>query len=174
MERSKQERVLQAMRTYRFVDGRVQCKVKGIWSNKVATVVDGYRQHILFGGRGFGKVVAYEHDIAWLFHFGLFDGTIYHLDGDRSNNRVENLSTRAYRDDYTTSCAVTGETVRRLFDSYLDGKTIAKASVKAGVSRQVGMYHIGKMLRGEGSTYLDVESVKDYEKMFDARRGTLK
>lgn len=32
-----------------------------------------------------------KHRIVWLFHFGAINGEIDHVDGDPSNNRVENL-----------------------------------------------------------------------------------
>lgn len=93
MKKDKQLRVLHALSTgrYKVVDGRLWIFYQGAWKIKVGSDVNGYRQHILFGGRGWGKVIAYEHQIVWLFHNGVYSGEIDHLNSIRNDNRLENL-----------------------------------------------------------------------------------
>jgi len=55
--------------------------------SEAGTVASGYFKHILYRGRGYRC-----HRLAYAWIYGEFDGDILHIDGDRQNNEISNLS----------------------------------------------------------------------------------
>jgi len=69
---------------------------KGLYKLKASTNSPaGKRAHKIHrqGYKGFkvNGVVIGEHRLVWLYHFGFLPSLIDHINGDRSDNRVENL-----------------------------------------------------------------------------------
>jgi hypothetical protein len=165
MKTEKQLRVLETKGRYKVVNGRLWTMFKGSWKERTACIVGGYRQHILFNGRGWGKVVAYEHEIVWLYERGIYEGVIDHINGDRSDNRIENLravtpsenklaspSPDRIGNEYRT---VDSGQVYELLKAYCSGLSKSASARKAKMDRLVGLYHINKFIRIGESSYLD-------------------
>ena len=91
MKAEKQRRILETKGKYHIVDGRIYEWYRGDLVEKKSYVVNGVRYHVMSNYRGWGSERAYEHDIVWLFEYGMFYGRIRHINGDRLDNRIENL-----------------------------------------------------------------------------------
>lgn len=165
MKTDKQLRVLETKGRYKVVNGRVYHLFRGEWKEKTAGIIGGYRQHILFNGRGWGRVVAYEHDIVWLYEKGVFRGVIDHINHVRDDNRIENLravsssenklhSPRMVEYPEQRMCIDSGQ-VYKLLDTYCNTLNKSESARKAKVDRVVGLYHINKFLKTGMSSYLD-------------------
>jgi hypothetical protein len=189
MERSKQIRILETKGRYKVVNGRLHHCVGGVWKEKACATINGYRQHQLFNGRGWGKVVAYEHSIVWIYEHGPYKGVIDHLNKDRSDNRIENLEAVSVSENklrspnppiQSTYSLVNSGNLYRLFDSYCSGLSKTKSAHKAGICRCNALYHFKRLIQEGVCTYLgdDVrdgflarlpEKDKDWRKMNEVR-----
>lgn len=173
MKTEKQLRVLETKGRYKVVNGRVYHLFRGEWKEKTACVTGGYRQHILFNGRGWGRVVAYEHDIVWIFENGVFGGVIDHINHVRDDNRIENLRAvsssqnklNSPNGEYTTRVNSTDSgQVYKLLDTYCNTMNKSLSARKAKVERVVGLYHINKFLKTGMSSYLDASVCEGFRK----------
>jgi hypothetical protein len=164
MKSEKQLRVLETKGRYKVVNGRLWTKFKGEWKEHTACVVDGYRQHILFNGRGWGKVVAYEHEIVWLYENGVYDPSmvIDHKNRIRDDNRLENLRVVTPTENRANSpnsvrrkdYFVTPNQVKSVLENYCNGANKAESARLAGVERLSGLYYINKFLKDGRLRYL--------------------
>jgi len=163
MEKSKQLRVLETKGRYKVVDGRLYSFFKGDWILRVPCITGGYRQHQLFNGHGWGKVIAYEHEIVWLFEHGVYDGVIDHINKDRSDNRIENLRVVTENKLFSPNThhkpywPVHSGQVFDVLDAYSCGLSKSASARKAKIERLVGLYHINKFLKTGSSSYLSDE-----------------
>ncbi len=178
MKTEKQLRVLETKGRYKVVDGRLWTLFKGEWRERSACVTGGYRQHILFNGRGWGKVIAYEHEVVWLYERGLFDPALVidHINHDRMDNRIENLrpltpaenKLASPPDEYHTWYNVTDSgQIYRLIDSYASGMSKSAAAREAKIPRLNGLYHINRFLQTGTSSYLDADVNKFFRDRLD-------
>lgn len=99
MNQEKKNKVLAIIDTKRYkVEGNnVLSFKKGEWRNLSPTLLpSGYKQYVLFNGKrgeqGI-RVVVYQHIFTYMFFNGAYaDGLVIdHIDGDNTNNRIENL-----------------------------------------------------------------------------------
>jgi len=172
MKHDKQLRIIETKGRYQVVNGRLMCCKKGVWTEKVAVNVNGYRQHILNNGRGWGNVSAYEHHIVWLYANGVYDPelVIDHINRDSSDNRIENLrlvtssENKLHSPGYNltgTRNVISSGQVYELFEVYCATGNKSHACRKAKVPRLVGLYHINQFIRTGISTYLD-EGIREH------------
>lgn len=165
MKKEKQIRVLGLLDrgVYGVVGGRVMVGDR----EKVASVVGGYRQHILFGGRGWGREVVYEHHVVWLSCRGVFDGVIDHLNGDRGDNRIENLECVSVRENVRRSRKVSAwscnkDKIKVGLDLVLGGMSYNSASKASGVNRLSLAYTVNRLVSGGFSRYMTHEESVRY------------
>lgn len=177
MDKEKQIRVLETKSRYQIRDGRLWHKYQGVWKEKVASVTGGYRQHILCNGRGWGKVLAYEHCIVWLYVNGLYDGEIDHINNDRSDNRIENLKPVSKREnmlrcrqmpDHILRCDVFDRpSVMVAVELYLRGYGFTGIAKTINKDRSSVTYQVNNILFGDKkSRYLNPEEVDLYRQMY--------
>lgn len=99
MNIDKQTKVMNILATgrYKIVGNDVLSFKCNEWRVLAGTTLpSGYRQHILFNGkRGTNgiKAVVYQHILCYMAYNGMYNPNhvIDHMDGDNTNNRIENL-----------------------------------------------------------------------------------
>jgi hypothetical protein len=99
MKIHKQKAVLDILATgrYKVIDNDVYAVRKSGLHRLVGnTLPSGYRQHTIFNGVRYGKGIkatVYQHILCYMFHNGMYEEglVIDHIDGDNTNNRIENL-----------------------------------------------------------------------------------
>lgn len=165
MNKEKQIRVLETKGRYEIRDGRLYCKYRGVWIEKVASTPQGYRQHVLFNGRGWGKVIVYEHIIVWLYANGVYEGDIDHINHDRSDNRIENLRVVTHSENMLHSPVVNKTTSRMmhptveqmitLLDCFANGISKAESARRAGLQRVTALHHINKFINTGRCSFID-------------------
>jgi hypothetical protein len=164
MDTAKQLRIIETKSKYRVIEGRLYRKYRGEWGEKACSVIGGYRQHQLCNGRGWGKEVAYEHQIVWLYANGVYDGVIDHIDHDRGNNRIENLrvvtaSENKLHPPHSSRVGMTYNVVYdfqivALIEAYLSGKSKTESAKMAKMSRLTGLYHLNRFIAGVNTGYV--------------------
>lgn len=178
MDREKQLRVLETIGRYKVVDGRLWHCYQGRWKEKVASVTGGYRQHILNNGRGWGKVVAYEHCIVWLYANGVYDGEIDHINNDRLDNRIENLEPVSKRENMLRCHQIPSHVVRwttfdrvsvmTVVELYLLGFGFTGIARETGKDRSSVVYQVRNILFGKKkSWFLSPDEVLSYRRMYN-------
>ena len=164
MKRDKQLRVLETKGRYEVRDGRLYTKGR----EKVASVINGYRQHIIFNGRGWGREVAYEHEIIYLYERGVYEGVIDHLNSIRDDNRIENLEAVSCRENVLRSRTPmdwdswNDKELRPALDLLLGGSSYSAVSRATGMDRCSIMYHAKHLASGKFSRYLTMKESVEY------------
>jgi hypothetical protein len=151
MNLEKQHRVLHALSTgrYKVVDGRLWIFYRGEWKIKVSS----NGQHILFGGRGWGHVTAYEHEIVAL------------LNGEHKRENTFRCKIPAHVVKWDTFDSVSLMTAIELYILGFGFTGIARELKK---DRSSLVYQVRNILFGvKKSRYLVEEEVLAYRKMYN-------
>lgn len=99
MKIEKQKAVLDILATgrYKVIDNDVYAVRKSGLHRLVGTTLPtGYKQHTIYNGVRYGKGIkclVYQHILTYIAHHGPYQEglVIDHIDGDTTNNRIENL-----------------------------------------------------------------------------------